>query len=137
MTAGGRLPIAVRLFHWGIAAAVVLNAVVLEHGSLPHSVAGISCVAMVVARLFWKRSAAHFNPAAAYVYGAIWLAIGALGATGWMMGMDVFWGNPWIGGAHRYTVYLLGLLVAAHLAGITLDAWRHKRKSWMRMIDGR
>lgn len=77
------------------------------------------------------------NPAAAWTYIAIWIIILALGTTGFMMGLDAYWGEEWLEDLHgALSNVLLGLLVV-HVIGIFKDSVRLKRKTWMRMIDGR
>lgn len=43
----------VRLTHWGIAAVVILNGLILEGGDQPHIVAGYVALSLLVLRLIW------------------------------------------------------------------------------------
>ena len=43
----------VRLVHWGVAGAVLLNATVIEHESTAHELIGYTAVSLVAVRLVW------------------------------------------------------------------------------------
>lgn len=66
----------VRMIHWGVAGAILLNATVIEDESLAHEVIGYVAVGLVVARLLWgligpenaRFSAFPPNPVAALRY---------------------------------------------------------------------
>lgn len=138
MSAGSRtLPLKIRLLHWGVAAIILTNAYVLEVGDAPHRYLGYLCVAFVITRLlFWKTKTHHYNPKAILVYAVIWACILGLGLTGWMMGLDRFWGNSTLENIHANLVNLILVLVVVHLLGIFVDAYRFKRKTWMKMLNG-
>ena len=74
------------------------------------------------------------NPAASLVYFTMWFLLIALGVSGWMMGLDYFWGNETLENIHHYFSNGLEVLVIIHLIGITIDAIVFKRKTWMSMI---
>lgn len=77
------------------------------------------------------------NPAASWVYIVIWLCVIGLGITGWMMGLDRFFGEEWLEDVHGIISNILQLCILAHLLGIAFDAKRFKRKTWLGMITGR
>jgi cytochrome b len=77
------------------------------------------------------------NPAASWTYIGIWSTVLALGVTGFMMGLDAFWGEEWLEEVHEAFTKLMMLLVAIHLSGLLKDAIKFKRKTWNRMIFGR
>lgn len=56
--------------------------------------------------------------------------------SGWMQGLDAFWGDESLEEIHKFIGNALMGLVAIHLIGIARDAIIHKRKSWMSMVDG-
>lgn len=133
-----KVPALARFFHWGMAGVVVLNSFVLEAGDPPHRYLGYFCLALVVLRIItYKLKIEHYNPKATLAYIAIWAAILGLALTGWMMGLDRFWGDETLEEIHEIISNVLLGLVAIHLAGIAIDAIQNKRKTWMRMIDGR
>jgi cytochrome b len=77
------------------------------------------------------------NPAAAWTYIILWICVVGLGVTGWMMGLDLFFGEEWLEITHEIISQILQLCILAHLLGIALDAKRFKRKTWLGMITGR
>jgi cytochrome b len=76
------------------------------------------------------------NPAAAWTYLAIWVCVMILGVSGFMMGLDAFWGEEWLEELHSLTTDVLLVLLLVHLVGLIKDAVKHKRQSWKRMISG-
>lgn len=77
------------------------------------------------------------NPLASYTYIAIWIFVLMLGLTGWMMGLDAYWGEEWLHDLHNKISNLLLILVGAHILGILMDAIKFRRPTWMAMITGR
>jgi cytochrome b len=77
------------------------------------------------------------NPAAAMAYIAIWACVILLGITGWMMGLDAFWGEEWLEEIHEGLSNGVMLLVGTHLVGIAFDSYKFRRRTWMGMITGR
>ena len=77
------------------------------------------------------------NPLAAWTYIAIWLSILSLGVTGFMMGLDAFWGEEWIEEFHETLSNVLLALLAMHMAGMLKDAFKKKEKTWLKMIKGK
>lgn len=160
-------PVKIRVIHWIVALAIVIDALVITDGDEVHRYAGYLAFALVVWRVWlgffgkshalfknwplslkaFKAFAANYtnmdhvyeghNPAASLVYLLMWICVAALALTGWMMGLDAFWGSETIEEVHEAFSNFLLLLVIAHLAGLFLDAWIHKRKTWMKMIRGR
>jgi cytochrome b len=82
-----------------------------------------------------KDYAGH-NPAASWTYLAIWGAVIGLGVTGYMMGLDAFWGEEWLEDLHAAITKVLLALIAVHIVGLAKDAYKFKRKTWNRMISG-
>ncbi|MCX6116840.1 MAG: cytochrome b/b6 domain-containing protein [Proteobacteria bacterium] len=76
------------------------------------------------------------NPAASYTYIAIWSLIAALAISGFMMGLDAFWGEEWLENVHNAFSIILQICILAHLLGIAVDSYHFKRKTWMGMITG-
>jgi cytochrome b len=77
------------------------------------------------------------NPLACYVYLSIWLLVLLQGVSGWLMGLDAFWGEEWLQEAHGWSARMLLGLALLHLLGMGMDAHRFKRATWMAMITGR
>jgi cytochrome b len=148
-----------RIIHWGIALMVVLNLFVVEEGDDLHQWFGYAAVGFVVWRLIWgfkggvlsrfsafpvkdlkntfrKKYEGH-NPLASLTYYSLWLSIIGLAITGYMMGMDRFWGDDLLLEIHDYISIFLQALIITHFVGIILDAIKYKRKTWIGMITGR
>lgn len=67
---------------------------------------------------------AGHNPLGALMVLALWSVLLALGATGWMMGLDAFWGDEWLEDAHEALGKSLFVLVPLHVAGAVFESWR-------------
>lgn len=77
------------------------------------------------------------NPAASWVYILIWISIICLGITGFMMGLDRFWGDETLEEIHELFSQAVLVLVVIHFIGIALDSLQYKRKTWLGMITGK
>lgn len=156
-----------RVTHWALALCVALNLFVLEEGDPPHEWAGYVAVGLVVFRFFWGFAGAPasrfsafpvapqsvwsyiknkfsptgpqigHNPLASWAYIGIWSLIIALGVTGFMMGLDAFWGDETLEEVHSAMSKGLEILVIVHFAGLSLDGLRKKRHTWTAMFTGR
>ncbi|MGO4907208.1 cytochrome b/b6 domain-containing protein [Pseudorhodobacter sp. W20_MBD10_FR17] len=83
-----------------------------------------------------KRYLGH-NPAGAAMIVALLVTLGAIGATGYMMGMDRYFGQSWVETTHKTLVDGLLVLVALHLGGVILASYRHSENLVKSMITGR
>ncbi|MBD64838.1 MAG: hypothetical protein CME62_06505 [Halobacteriovoraceae bacterium] len=133
-----RYPLLFRFIHWWVAFTVILNFFILEVGEVPHRYIGyIACLLVLIrVTLRTKRTISHYNPKAKYVYYLIWLGILFQGMTGFLMGTDTFWGSSTLEGMHELSAQIIVALASLHIGGVFLDAWRHKRRTWMLMISG-
>lgn len=133
-------PRSIRLIHWGLALTILFDAFILEDA--PHRYAGYAALAFVFARLALKFTLKEKIPKARNnlaltIYLLMWLDVIALALTGWMLGTDEYFGDESIGLLHNQMSDGLMVLIFLHLAGLGIDAYRFKRKSWMGMISGR
>lgn len=156
-----------RLTHWALALCVGLNLFIVEEGEKAHEWLGYIAVALVVFRFVWgflgapasrfsafvispKRVGSYLrnklnsteplvghNPLACLVYLGIWSMILGLGVTGFMAGLDAFWGNETLEEVHSYFSKALEVLIVIHFVGLTLDGVRKKRHTWTAMFTGR
>ncbi|POB13575.1 MULTISPECIES: cytochrome b/b6 domain-containing protein [Pseudomonadati] len=133
-----RLPLIFRVLHWGVAIAVILNAFILEEGKQAHRYLGYIAVSFVLLRLLIhkKNPITHYNPKAKYVYWLMWTAIIGLATTGFLMGLDRFFGNDLLEDIHEVFSNILIFLSLLHLGGVFFDAYKMKRRTWMVMISG-
>ena len=83
-----------------------------------------------------KPTLAH-NPMASWVYIFIWIIVVLLGSTGFMMGLDAFWGEDWLEELHGTLATIMKVLVFLHLSGIIFDSFKFKRQTWLGMITGK
>jgi cytochrome b len=158
----------IRLTHWVVAIALVLNLYFLEEGEIIHEYVGYTAAAFVVIRLiygltskdmaafinfpismtsltefirskmnFEKKDYTGHNPAASVVYILLWACVLSLALTGWMMGLDQFFGEEWLHELHEYISLFTQILIVSHLIGMALDAYSFKRKTWLAMINGK
>ena len=150
-----------RILHWAIALPVLFN-FFLSGGDTLHIVLGYTALAALLMRLVWglvTKDKAHFknfplsvneirnysrtkeypghNPLASIVYILIWLLVGLLGVSGYMMGLDAFWGEEWLEVLHQNFSHALSGLVICHILGMSYDGVKHKRKTWLGMITGK
>ena len=77
------------------------------------------------------------NPLASWAYIIIWLLVLGLGITGYMMGLDAFWGDEKLEDLHEALSNALMALVVLHFLGIALDSWKFKRHTWKGMFTGK
>ncbi|MFP5387440.1 MAG: cytochrome b/b6 domain-containing protein [Bacteriovoracia bacterium] len=88
--------------------------------------------------IVWKhKDYSGHNPLASWAYVFMWLLVVGLGISGYLLGTDRFWGDETLDDAHEYMADSLLVLIAFHLAGIVIDAFKFKRKTWMGMITGK
>jgi len=155
-----------RILHWCVAVPTLAN-YLLEGGEKPHEWAGYAAALFVGLRLLRGlvcRDHAHFrhfplhprsvvehllhiterhrptvghNPLASWVYLFMWSTLIALAVTGFMMGMDAYWGEEWLENLHEDIATGLQVLIALHFLGLAYDSWRFKRKTWLAMFTGR
>lgn len=83
-----------------------------------------------------KRYLGH-NPAGGAMVIALLVTLSAIGATGYMMTMDAFWGAEWVGELHEAFVTVSLILIALHVAGVLLASFEHKENLVKSMITGR
>lgn len=154
-----------RILHWVLATCVVLNLFVIEEGENLHEWIGYGGASVVALRVLWgfvgpplsrfgsfpvlpqqilgflrggmnsKNFEGH-NPLASLVYIGIWTAVAGLATTGFMMGLDRFWGEEWLEDTHSNLSIALQVLIVTHLVGVASDSYRYKRKTWKAMLTG-
>lgn len=153
-----------RIIHWLIAFIVITDLFIVEEGELYHRTLGYAGVLLVVTRLIYgltTKSSGHFrffslhpkelfkffistkykmptnknhNPAASYVYFSLWCVIIGLGVTGYMMGLDRFWGEEWLEEIHELLADGLKILIAVHFFGMLIESFKQRKQIWLKMI---
>ena len=76
------------------------------------------------------------NPAGAAMIVTLLLVLGGIGTTGYMMGMDAYFGEEWVEDLHKALVNGLLVLVMMHLAGVVTASLRHKENLVAAMVTG-
>jgi cytochrome b len=157
----------VRLIHWTVALAVLVNS--FADGEAPfHHWVGYVAASLVALRLVWAtvgpraarfsafppdpvaairhlggmirgRGGIHLshNPLGALMVYNIWATIAVLAATGWMMGTLRYFGVEWVEEVHERAYDWLLVSVALHVGGVLLDGWRTKVPLVRAMVTGR
>lgn len=126
-----------KLTHWALALCVFLNLFVIEEGSDVHNYIGYAAVGLVGFRTLWRLklgAVARHNILATLTYILIWMTVLALGLTGWMMGLDRFWGDEWLEDLHANFSIGIQVLIGLHLSGVILDSIRYRRATWKAML---
>lgn len=83
-----------------------------------------------------RRYVGH-NPAGGAMVVALLAVVALLGTTGWMMGLDAFWGVSWVEEAHEAAANLGMGLVVLHWLGVAWESLRHRENLARAMITGR
>lgn len=76
------------------------------------------------------------NPAGAAMIVLLLLLLAFVGATGWMMGLDAFWGVSWVETLHEVAANLLIGAVSLHVVGAVVESIRHRENLPLAMITG-
>lgn len=77
------------------------------------------------------------NPAGGAMVVALLLVVATLGVTGWMMGLDAFWGADWLETLHAGVGNLGFGLVVFHWLGVAWESLRHRENLAKAMVTGR
>ncbi len=138
------MPLIYRLVHWALAFGVATDLFIFTDGDTPHIYVGYFTLGAVFLRFLLpvkvRREELLGGVAPTLKKGThffIWGAVILLAITGWMMGLDRFWGEEWLENIHVILSQGLQALIVLHLLGIFLDAYLKKRKTWKLMITGK
>ena len=77
------------------------------------------------------------NPPGALMAIAIWALLLALGITGWMMGLDAWWGEEWLQELHALLANILLACISAHIIAVVLVSFIQKENLPKSMLTGR
>ena len=86
---------------------------------------------------FRERDYPGHNPAGAVMISMLMLLMLTICISGWMMGLDKFWGEDWVEDLHYYSSNGLLYLMFIHVAGVLYASFRHKQNLILSMISGR
>jgi len=76
------------------------------------------------------------NPLGGLMIIALLVLLSLLTATGWMMGLDVFWGVDWVEDSHEALATLIHWLVGIHVAAVILSDTLFREGLFRSMITG-
>lgn len=82
------------------------------------------------------RTIAH-PPLAVLGMGFMLVCVLLLGLSGWMMGLDRFFGEEWLEETHEVIANLLLVGVGAHVLGVLRESWLHRENLIASMIHGK
>jgi cytochrome b len=156
----------VRVFHWSLAAGIVANYWFLEAGGDAHEWLGYALAVLVLARVVWGfsdsgnarfasflvgprrvvHSLRHFaddyrehrghSPLAGWMILLLLSLVLALAVTGWMQGLDAFWGEEWLQDLHEYLGHALISAAAVHVVAVIWIQWRFRLPLVRSMLGG-
>ncbi len=89
-------------------------------------------------RILRGRAERHIghNPAGAAMILALLATIAGTVLTGWMMGLDAFWGAEWLEDLHEGLATFVLVLVGLHVAGVIHASLTHRENLVRAMITG-
>jgi cytochrome b len=82
------------------------------------------------------RSLGH-NPAGGAMIVALLTTISGIAVTGYMIGMDAYFGVAWVETLHKTLVNLALGLIAFHLGGVIFSSFRHRENLVKAMVTGK
>ena len=83
-----------------------------------------------------RRYVGH-NPAGAAMILALMASLAATCLTGWMQGLDTFWGVEWVQEVHTVCANLIVAMAVAHVAAALAESFFHRENLVLSMITGR
>ena len=154
----------VRTIHWGVAALIVVE-LFNEAGANPwHRYLGYLAAALVVVRLAWgcsdrgyaslasmaasarrtfsylKRApaagAAGHTPPGALMAFTLWALLLLVAVTGWMLGLDAFWGDEQLQLLHEVLAYVLAGFAVIHIVAAIAMSYAQRVNLIKSMITG-
>ncbi|MBS9476923.1 cytochrome b/b6 domain-containing protein [Ancylobacter radicis] len=77
------------------------------------------------------------NPAGAAMMLALMALLAATCVSGWMMGLDTFWGEEWLEETHEWLANSIMVLALLHAGAALIESRRHRENLVLSMITGR
>ncbi|HSY89384.1 MAG TPA: cytochrome b/b6 domain-containing protein [Verrucomicrobiae bacterium] len=157
----------VRVFHWSLAAAVMLALISDEDRGL-HEAVGYLALALILIRLLWgfigprparfssfvqppgailaylgdvarfrARRYLGHNPAGGAMILLLMATVATAAVSGWLSQTDRFFAVAWVEDLHRASANLLIVLIVFHLIGVLLSSLMHGENLVRAMVTGR
>jgi cytochrome b len=76
------------------------------------------------------------NPAGAVMMLVLMALVSVCGVTGWMMGLDAFWGERWLETLHETAANVILVMAGAHVLAALVESWRHRENLVAAMVTG-
>lgn len=76
------------------------------------------------------------NPAGSAMIVILLSLLATVGMTGWMMGLETFWGIGWVEALHELSANALMGAAILHVAGAIFESIRHRENLPLAMITG-
>ena len=155
----------VRAVHWSLASLIVIE-LLNEAGANPwHRYLGYVAAALVILRLLWGcgdrgharlsamlasarrvpsylRGFGHapspigHTPPGALMAFTLWGLALLVAATGWMQGLDAFWGVEWVQTSHEVLAYVLAGCAVVHVTAAIATSYALRVNLVKAMITG-
>jgi cytochrome b len=152
----------VRSVHWSLATLIVIE-LFNEAGANPwHRYLGYLAAALVVVRLVWgcgdrghaslasmaasaRQAPSYFTlrspsightPPGALMAFALWTLVLLVAVTGWMLGLNAFWGEEWLQQVHEVLAYALAAFAVVHIAAAIVTSCAQRVNLVKSMITG-
>jgi len=157
----------IRVFHWSLAAAVILALMSDENRNL-HETVGLIALGLILVRVLWgflgprharfssfvqppgvilaylrdvvrlrARRYLGHNPAGGAMIILLLATVATAGASGWLSETDRFFGVAWVEDIHRTSANLLIALIVFHVIGVILSSLMHGENLVQAMVTGR
>ncbi len=153
----------VRSVHWSLASLIVIE-LFNEAGANPwHRYLGYLAAALVVVRLAWgcgdrghaslaamaasaRRASSYLTqarspsvghtPPGALMAFVLWSLVLLVAVSGWMQGLDAFWGEEWLQQVHEVLAYVLAAFAVVHICAAVVTSYAQRVNLIKSMITG-
>jgi cytochrome b len=118
-------------FAWGFTGSA--------HARFSSFVVGPRAALSHLANVWSGRDRRHIghNPAGGMMMVMLMMLLTGICATGWMQGLDAFWGVQWVKTTHAFLVDIILVMAALHVTAGVVESVRHRENLVLSMITGR
>lgn len=109
-----------------------------RHARFADFVPGPRRLAGYVAAMIQRREPRYLghNPAGAVMMLALMALVAVCGVTGWMMGLDAFWGDERLEEVHEAAANVILIMAGLHVLAALVESWRHRENLILSMVTG-
>lgn len=121
-----------------LAVRVVWGLVARGHARFSSFVPGPRRLTAYLGAMLHRREPRYIghNPAGAAMIVLLMALLATIGVSGWMMGLDAYWGVAWVEALHEAAANILVGAVALHVIGAVAESVRHRENLPLAMITG-